>query len=537
MLVFRRLSFLFFFVLNLCLVTAQGLKKDFETRYNALRTLVNKDLGETKKQANLLISEAEAAQNFRYVAKGYYMLSFVSMLEDNNEACFKFANKALEISTKHNYKEGQALAVRSIGTQYARMNTLDIAMKNFDKALNYLKDVNTEEGFEIRGLINNSKLVALGDGTTPKEVSEKLRVSLDVVDSYEKLSNADLKKNLLVSAYTNVGYNYSDQKKYDSARYYFQQALGIVEPDNLYMLASIHHDLGYLYKQEGEVKKAEDSFNKALSYITSDDASYRSKKIEILKNLALVYEASGDKERFLNTREKVHALLEVKSNNDIKYLEKEIQKKDDTIVNKDKKQNYIRLILFVVLAILLFIGVFSWVVNRNNKKKYQVLRKRFEEMKNERISEARGVLDTDSIKENSPVEDGGVIVEEEDFSVSDKTIERLLFELKSFEEGEIFLTPNFTISHLAIQLETNTKTLSQIIKQFKNQNFNAYINQLRILHFSTKVEEDEAFRKYKLAYIAEYLGYSSASAFSNSFKSVTGMLPSVYLKQFRTSEP
>lgn len=114
--------------------------------------------------------------------------------------------------------------------------------------------------------------------------------------------------------------------------------------------------------------------------------------------------------------------------------------------------------------------------------------------------------------------------------LSKKLYEQLQQQLIAFEKSDLYLEKNFTITKLATLFNCNPKTVSEFIKENKKQNFNAYINHLRISYFIHKVEEDQEFRRYKLPYIAEVLGYSSLGAFSNSFKGVAGIGPSFYLK-------
>lgn len=494
--------------------------------------MVNKDLSKTKRETWKLIKDAQNANDYRFVVKGYYMLAFVSMLEENSNGCFIYANKALKISQDYHYKEGQALALRVIGTQYARMNVLQMAMKHFDEALASVDKVNSEEAYEIEGLIYNSKLVAIGDSKEPKELKEKLKLSLLVVESYNKLSHKDVRDNLLISAYTNVGYNYIENGQIDSARIYFDKALYLVSDDNIYMLSAINHDLGYMYLQIKDYNTAKSYFEKALKYLKDEDSAYLSKKIEILKNLGVVYEKLGDRLAYLETEVKLAKLVEDKSKSDVKVLEKELQRRDDNFERNDKRKNLWKIVASsgVILALIVVVGGIR--IQRVNDRKYKLLREKFESLKNQEsnVFYSENTRDEDEFE---IIENSGNDKDVEESPVILQTVERLLHQLEEFEDELGFLQPNFTVSHLAIQLETNTKTLSQIIKNNKNLNFNAYINQLRIIHFLKKVEEDEEFRKYKLAYISEYLGYSSPSAFSKSFKAITGLLPSTYLKKFQ----
>lgn len=87
-----------------------------------------------------------------------------------------------------------------------------------------------------------------------------------------------------------------------------------------------------------------------------------------------------------------------------------------------------------------------------------------------------------------------------------------------------------SLSLLSSQMEINTKYLSEVINN-KEKNFNRYINKLRINHIVELLRSNPAFLNYKVSYLAEYSGFSSHSAFTTVFKSVTGMSPNTYIQE------
>jgi AraC-like DNA-binding protein len=88
-----------------------------------------------------------------------------------------------------------------------------------------------------------------------------------------------------------------------------------------------------------------------------------------------------------------------------------------------------------------------------------------------------------------------------------------------------------TLSMLSSQMGMNTKYLSEVINNNKGKNFNGYINELRINHIARLLRTDPIYLNYKVSYLAEYSGFSSHSAFTTVFKSVTGMSPNAYIQE------
>ncbi len=114
-----------------------------------------------------------------------------------------------------------------------------------------------------------------------------------------------------------------------------------------------------------------------------------------------------------------------------------------------------------------------------------------------------------------------------------ETEEQILQGLQEFEESKKYLDNNMSLATLAVELDTNTKYLSEIINKYKDKNFNTYINELRIKHVIQLLSTDRSYLQYKISYIAEIGGFTSHSAFTNIFKSVTGMSPNEYMQTLR----
>lgn len=117
-----------------------------------------------------------------------------------------------------------------------------------------------------------------------------------------------------------------------------------------------------------------------------------------------------------------------------------------------------------------------------------------------------------------------------------ETEEEILAQLEKFEDSKNYLDNKMSLATLSAQLGTNTKYLSEIINKYKDKNFNTYINELRIKHVIQLLSTDRTYLQYKISYIAEIGGFTSHSAFTNVFKSVTGFSPNEYMQNLRNSE-
>ncbi|WP_407476606.1 helix-turn-helix domain-containing protein, partial [Elizabethkingia anophelis] len=146
----------------------------------------------------------------------------------------------------------------------------------------------------------------------------------------------------------------------------------------------------------------------------------------------------------------------------------------------------------------------------------------------EKINELKvGVTNIDK-----KIEDNEVIK----INISSDKEKSILKKIEAFEASEKFLRKNLTLSYMSNLFNTNPKYLSQIIRENKNQNFNSYINQLRISYISDKLYNTTLYREYKISYLAEECGYASPQVFINAFRKETGMTPSYFINELKSQK-
>lgn len=116
----------------------------------------------------------------------------------------------------------------------------------------------------------------------------------------------------------------------------------------------------------------------------------------------------------------------------------------------------------------------------------------------------------------------------------DEATARAHFEtLQSFmEEHKPYLDAELTLSELASQLDLSANHVSQVINQFTETNFYAYINAYRIEEVSGLLV-DASLEQYSILGLAYDAGFKSKSVFNALFKKIKGMTPSQYRKTNR----
>src|SRR5690606_9949408 len=79
------------------------------------------------------------------------------------------------------------------------------------------------------------------------------------------------------------------------------------------------------------------------------------------------------------------------------------------------------------------------------------------------------------------------------------TKQELLKKLERFESSQQFTDRNISIAVLAAKMKTNTKYLSYLINNYRNKDFNGYVNELRINYIIAKMETDKRYLHYKIS--------------------------------------
>jgi AraC-like DNA-binding protein len=140
-----------------------------------------------------------------------------------------------------------------------------------------------------------------------------------------------------------------------------------------------------------------------------------------------------------------------------------------------------------------------------------------------------GTEDTIIIQENHKEE----ILEEK--TNSEITLETALLEKKKeieilFTEQKLFQNPELTLLDIANQVNLNIASVSKIINQGFQLNFNDLVNQYRIEAVKKAFQNNE-HQKSTLLGIAYDAGFNSKATFNRAFKKYTELTPKEYLNQ------
>jgi YesN/AraC family two-component response regulator len=117
--------------------------------------------------------------------------------------------------------------------------------------------------------------------------------------------------------------------------------------------------------------------------------------------------------------------------------------------------------------------------------------------------------------------------------IANETEKDLLARLENFENFELFLKKDITLTSVSTMFSTNTKYLSEIIKKYRSQNFNNYINSLRIDYIVHKLYSEPRYRDYKISYLADQCGFATYQVFILAFRKQNGVTPSYFIQNLK----
>ena len=112
--------------------------------------------------------------------------------------------------------------------------------------------------------------------------------------------------------------------------------------------------------------------------------------------------------------------------------------------------------------------------------------------------------------------------------VKDEDLKTLMEHIESYmKTTEAFVRTELTIIDLSEKLKVHPKRISASINTIFNQNFNSYVNQLRIKKAEILLT-DQSSNYFSIEGIGKEVGFHSKSAFYSAFKKVTGTTPNKY---------
>ncbi|WP_300670882.1 helix-turn-helix domain-containing protein [Soonwooa sp.] len=343
-----------------------------------------------------------------------------------------------------------------------------------------------------------------------------------------------------------------NQKKGDEARKQFSQLKTFVDahPEQVFLFSLVYERLARINFEDKDYHAAIANLEKSLANIEGVD--YLVLKSRIYEMLAKNYLALQDEEKYrfyIKLSGTTKTKIETSQKEGIRYLLKLTEIREQQLLEQTESDGRFNtgLLLIGFGALVLGLGIYYFY----EYKRQEDLTKQVDFFKNQKLylkklSEAKPKteISPEIVTEEKPVNKQEEVTEdvENDARLPKKTTliskekeDEILQKLDELENSDRFLNKDMSLAVLAGQLETNTKYLSETINKYKGKNFNLYINELRVNYIAYMLKTNPIYLNYKVSYLAEVSGFSSHSAFTTVFKSITGMSPNAYIQQINQS--
>lgn len=216
---------------------------------------------------------------------------------------------------------------------------------------------------------------------------------------------------------------------------------------------------------------------------------------------------------------------------DFAYLSSKIHREYDTntlMEEKGKLQTANTWGGFLIAFLVITAGILSYILLKRHKKEKSTLDNYL--VLQEKLRTHNYISGTDS-NTAAPLIAPTETSEDKKTHITEAIKQDLLQKLKKFEDKKQFTQKGLTIQKLAVQLDTNSNYLSNVINEQKGMNFNRYLGDLRIRHITTLLFEKNMYLNYTIDSLAKECGIASRQNFSDLFHEINGIRPTDFIRK------
>ena len=258
----------------------------------------------------------------------------------------------------------------------------------------------------------------------------------------------------------------------------------------------------------------------------------QSELIDTYHALAQVYAALGNSQKADNYDYKyLKAKDELIQKSHAEKLEKsrfldEMRRVNEQVAQIQAKHERAHQLLLMMSLIAAIILIALLLLVRSNIKQRNYIRHLYE--KNVQLLDVK-VADTpltaqpiDEQEEGTPKYQGLLDQESKD---------RLFDQIKRvMDDMSIICKPDFSLQQLADQVGSNYKYVSQVLNECYGKSFKQVLNEQRVREACRMFNDTERYGNLTIEAIAANLGFNSRSNFTVTFKRITGISPSDFMK-------
>jgi len=337
--------------------------------------------------------------------------------------------------------------------------------------------------------------------------------------------------------YNNMGRIYLGLDSLEKATYYINRALSLSDSlgPKSFKLTALQTKIILLRKQSGN-KSMRETVESIVQIIDSvHDDQIRN---EGYQQLTDYYKSTGDYRKSLYYLEKWKVVNDSINSKESMQVYNEFQTKYETgkkeeqiALQKAEIQNKnLILIIGTVSGILIFIGlVLIWFLYKKRDEAYKRLV----------LQSINCPIDTLIPLPDTVQDDNSHLLDEETAEIkttqmTDEQKQQLIETLNRQIDSKVYLQPDITIKELAKLCNTNRTYLSQLINEYHHDNFNTFINKLRIQEGKRILATQKEDVQLKTLYPT--LGFKSYTVFNDAFRKYIGVTPAYFRQTIKDLE-
>ena len=515
----------------------ENLSGDIINAYRKKIALVD-DFEQQSKYADSLLQFTLHINNIRAIGQAFNTKSHIEYVNKDFKKALEYGLQAEDYLKKTDDEYTLNKVKSSIAGIYYHLEEFDKSSQVSREAmLYYQSQLNDSSNAynNLRGYISN--VYSLSKSSFRQQKNDTLKLLLQ--NGYKATSKLIEKDRILEIAYFDLinGMHNHQLQQYAASDSLLYKALPPIQSNGDY--ANEHLLYLYLGKNAWDNGQKE----KALPYFQKIETLYKETNYvntelsEAFNYLITYYQEKKDLEKELYYTKLLMGLSAElhKSNSqlssyihthlDTKKLEASKQKLEYEL---SKSQSQIKGLygLVTVLILVVFIGLVYY------QKKQQKLQQQYKQLIHESPKEAIQ-LSQRLLQEQQP--DTVSVVDLTESQQPLNTTQVLIKKLEDFERKKGYLQ-KITQDELARQFGTNRNTLSKFFNEEKNINFSDYLKRLRIQHAVRELTYNPKLHLLNLTGLADEFGFGSSKSFSNSFKEITKISVTDFIKMRQQDE-
>lgn len=260
-------------------------------------------------------------------------------------------------------------------------------------------------------------------------------------------------------------------------------------------------------------------------------------RARILQTAHLTQEANASYNHYLTLKDSLYISRQL-SNIDEMQFGYDLKKKDEKLQMEQARRQRLFVLAVALVAIALMLAVMLLIIKRKNSKlresNRQLYLKSVAQLKseaNERVVTHKYEQEISNLQQHIATDSDPTRQRYKGSGLSDCDKGQVLARIKKvMEDVDEYCSPEFSVLRLSSLAGYKPKDISEVIHDFYNCNFNAFLNEYRIREACRRVAEDSSFTRLTIQGMANSVGFKSRSAFIAAFKKFAGLTPSEYIK-------